>query len=76
MDLLTHTQNALFAQLGLPATGEDIEQFILRHKIEHDCLLVDAEFWTASQVAFLQEALQDDSDWVELVDQLDVLLRQ
>ena len=76
MDLSTHTLNTLFAQLGLPATDEDIEQFILQHKIEHDCQLVDAEFWTASQMAFLQEALQDDSDWVELVDQLDTLLRQ
>jgi len=67
--------NTLFAQLGLPTTDEDIELFISQHKIEHDCELVAAEFWTAGQVAFLQEALQDDSDWVELVDHLDVLLR-
>ncbi len=75
MDLSAHTLNTLFAQLGLPATDEDIERFLLQHNIEHDCQLVDAEFWTAGQVAFLQEALQNDSDWVELVDQLDALLR-
>lgn len=75
MDLSSHTLNTLFAQLGLPTTDEDIELFIAQHKIEHDCHLVDAEFWTSGQAAFLQEALQEDSDWVELVDQLDVLLR-
>lgn len=75
MDLSTHTLNTLFAQLGLPASDEDIDQFILQHRIEDDCPLVAAKFWTEGQAAFLQEALQDDSDWVQLVDQLDALLR-
>ncbi len=75
MDLSNHTMNTLFAQLGLPATDEDIEQFILQHKLEHDCQLVAAKFWTVSQVGFFQEAFQDDSDWVGLVDQLDACLR-
>ena len=75
MDLSSHTLNTLFAQLGLPASDEEIDQFIEQHEIKHDCLLVAAEFWTVGQVAFLQEALQDDSDWAELVDQLDALLR-
>ena len=75
MDLSSHTLNTLFAQLGLPASDEEIDQFIEQHKIKHDCPLVAAEFWTVGQVAFLQEALQDDSDWAELVDQLDALLR-
>lgn len=75
LDMTPHTLNKLFAQLGLPATDEDIDRFLLQHKIEHDCPLVAAEFWTVGQVAFLQEALQNDSDWVVLVDQLDTRLR-
>lgn len=75
MDLSTHTLNTLFAQLGLPASDDDIEQFVLQHKIESGCQLVDAEFWTVGQAAFLQECLQDDSDWAELADQLDAMLR-
>ena len=75
MDLSTRSLNTLFAQLGLPASDEDIDQFILQHDIEPGCQLVAARFWTVAQVAFLQEALLDDADWVGLVDQLDARLR-
>ncbi len=75
MDLSARTLNTLFAQLGLAATDEDIDRFIEQHRIEPDRALVAAEFWTVAQVAFLQEALLDDADWVVLVDQLDTRLR-
>ena len=75
LDLSSHTLNTLFSQLGLPASDEAIYQFIQEHKIEHNCKLISAEFWTVGQVSFLQESLQNDSDWTVLVDQLDVQLR-
>ncbi|USP15324.1 DUF2789 family protein [Vibrio gazogenes] len=34
-----------------------------------------ASFWTASQSAFLKQTIEEDTDWTELVDQLDVMLR-
>lgn len=75
MDLSPHTLNTLFAQLGLPATDEDIESFFEANKLEHDDRLVDASFWSTGQRSFLEEALIDDSDWSELVDYLDARLR-
>ncbi|MFN4236617.1 MAG: DUF2789 family protein [Vogesella sp.] len=35
----------------------------------------DAPYWTPAQSRFLREALQQDSDWAELVDQLNQALR-
>ncbi|NMU76583.1 DUF2789 family protein, partial [Vibrio parahaemolyticus] len=32
-------------------------------------------FWTMSQANFLKQAIEEDADWAELVDQLDVMLR-
>ena len=37
--------------------------------------LADADFWSSGQAQFLQEAIQLDSDWSEVVDTLDALLR-
>jgi hypothetical protein len=37
--------------------------------------LPQADFWSASQASFLREAVADDSDWCEVVDELDRLLR-
>ena len=75
MDLSAHTLNTLFSQLGLPATDEDIERFFTENQLGHDKLLVDANFWTQGQVSFLKEALEQDSDWSELVDYVDARLR-
>ena len=38
--------------------------------------LSEADFWNVSQAAFLAEAIAGDSDWCELVDELDCLLRE
>jgi hypothetical protein len=35
-----------------------------------------ASFWTQAQASFLREAIEEDADWAELVDQLDVMLRK
>jgi hypothetical protein len=66
----------LFAQLGLPDDDAHIRQFLVAHKpLAGDIKLADAPFWTPAQAAFLQEALQDDSDWAEVADQLNTALR-
>ena len=75
MDFSAHSINTLFQQLGLPATDSDIDSFLSRHKLDHETRLLDADFWTEAQVAFLKEALEEDADWVEIVDQLDARLR-
>lgn len=76
MDTNIHTLQTLFEQLGLPSQGCAIEDFLAQHKLlDSETRLVQADFWTTSQRAFLQESLMEDSDWAEVVDQLDALLR-
>lgn len=76
MDTSFHTMNSLFAQLGLPDDDASIEKFVHIHQgLDKKVHLGEAPFWTPAQAKFLEEAFQDDSDWVEMVDQLDALLR-
>lgn len=75
LDFSSHSINALFQQLGLPATDSDVESFFAQHKLDHDTRLIEADFWTEAQSTFLKEALEDDADWTEMVDQLDARLR-
>lgn len=75
MDFSRHNINTLFQQLGLPATESDIDSFFSRHKLDPKTRLTDADFWTEAQAAFLKEALEEDADWTEIVDQLDARLR-
>ena len=71
------TFSNLFAQLGLPCEEQDIRQFIETHSpLSEDIKLTHAPFWTPAQMAFLHEAYLQDSDWVEVVDQLNVALRK
>ena len=66
----------LFAQLGLPNDPLSIQAFLTRHApLAPEIALPEATFWTPAQAMFLQEALQQDSDWAELVDQLSHALR-
>jgi Protein of unknown function (DUF2789) len=72
-----HHFSDLFAQLGLPNDEYAIQRFIASHaRLSSDFLLAEAPFWTPAQAAFLREAILQDSDWVEMVDQLSVALRQ
>jgi len=76
METFEHTLTNLFAQLGLPNSDKDIDVFIQTHRpIKKNILLEKAEFWNSNQSSFLKEALSDDSDWAEAIDQLDVRLR-
>lgn len=70
-----HTLNDLFAQLGLASEDAAIDEFLVRHHLAGDQKLSKAPFWSDGQREFLREAIQDDSDWCEVVDELDTLLR-
>ena len=76
MDRSSHTLPCLFDQLGLDSSSEGIKMFIAKHKgIPSDIRLANADCWNISQTDFLQEAINEDSDWSEVVDSLDTLLR-
>ncbi|MBD3656581.1 MULTISPECIES: DUF2789 domain-containing protein [Marinobacter] len=76
MDTTTHNLNTLFDQLGLPSDDASIEKFVASHSpLAREIALRDAPFWSQSQASFLEEGLEDDSDWAEVIDELDALLR-
>lgn len=76
MDTSTHTFSTLFEQLGMPADKQSIEDFIAKHSpLPSEIALQDAPFWSESQSHFLEEGLEDDSDWAEIIDELDALMR-
>ena len=72
-----HHFSDLFAQLGLPNDDLAIQHFLASHApLSPDFRLPEAPFWTPAQADFLREAILQDSDWVEMVDQLSVALRE
>lgn len=76
MDLSNNTLEVLFAQLGLPNSPSEIEQFVARHRpLAPDIQLADAHFWSEGQAQFLREEIAEDAEWAEAVDQLNVMLR-
>ncbi|WP_341503472.1 DUF2789 domain-containing protein [Gallaecimonas sp. GXIMD4217] len=76
MESALHSLAELFAQLGLDNDPQAIEGFIQQHKgLNARTALPDAAFWNHAQASFLREGLSDDSDWAELIDELDVRLR-
>ena len=77
MDTSNHfTLTTLFDQLGLPSEPDQIDTFFQAHKLSAQQRIEQADFWSDSQSSFLREAIAEDSDWAELVDQLDASLRQ
>lgn len=77
MDLSRPTMATLFAQLGLNNDSGDIRQFIESNRgLASNIRLADANFWNPSQSAFIDEAIELDSEWSEVVDELDNLLRR
>ena len=72
-----HHFSDLFAQLGLPNDDLAIKHFLASHApLSPDFRLPEAPFWTPAQADFLREAILQDSDWVEMVDQLSAALRE
>ncbi len=71
-----HTLHALFAELGLPSSDQDIDAFVRRHcNLDGDVRLDKAVFWSSEQADFLKKAILEESDWGDVVDQLDTRLR-
>ena len=76
MDTSKHNLSTLFDQLGLASDEKSIEAFITRYSpVSHEIALQDAPFWSESQSQFLEEGLEDDSDWAEIIDELNALMR-
>lgn len=76
MDTSPHNLSTLFEQLGLPADASSIQTFIHRHRpLDPKTSLPQASWWIPTQAEFLRQAIEQDSDWAEQVDELDALLR-
>lgn len=77
MEQPIHNLMLLFGQLGLDNTEKDIESFLNTNApVPSEVALHDAKFWNKAQVSFLKEAIEDDADWAEVVDELNALLRR
>jgi len=76
MDTSIHSLQTLFCQLGLADDEEQINAFIEKHgPLPLNIVISEANFWNESQAAFLAKSVEEDSDWCELVDELNCLLR-
>lgn len=76
METPLHSIVSLFDQLGLNSTEEGVNNFINKNgKLLGNIELHKADFWNTSQANFLKQALDEDADWVEIVNQLDAMLR-
>ncbi len=76
MEQPVHSLPGLFSQLGLPDSSEDIDAFIEEHQpLPKAMSLAEAPFWTEAQAAFIHQALNEDADWAEVVDELNTRLR-
>ncbi|MEP3828238.1 MAG: DUF2789 domain-containing protein [Lentilitoribacter sp.] len=72
----THSIHSLFDQLGLDSSQQGINEFVSKHSpLAADIKLHQANFWNTSQGAFLQQMINEDADWAEIVDELDAMLR-
>jgi len=70
-----HPLSALFDQLGLDSSEAGINLFIKKHAPLKEGKLHEADIWNSAQSAFLKQAIEEDADWAEIVDHLDVMLR-
>lgn len=75
MDNQFHTMENLFLQLGLDNEPLAIRRFVELHRLQDNETIENAPFWTPAQAAFIGECLAEDSDWAEVVDQLNAQLR-
>ena len=76
MDTSKHTLSTLFEQMGLAADEKSIEDFVARYSpLPREIALQDAPFWSENQSHFLEEGLEEDSDWAEIIDELDARMR-
>ena len=77
MEPFRHTMNDLYQQLGVGTQEAAIAAFIQSHQLAKTSKPVQyADCFTQHQQAFMQQAYEQDADWVALIEQLDVLLRK
>jgi len=77
MDVSKKTLGTLFEQLGLKNDDASIDAFIQSHiPLNKEGPIWTEPFWSSSQAAFLREALEEDADWAEIVDELSNLLHK
>ena len=72
--MTSYSMDNLFAQLGLPNTDDEIDQFVESHQLADDLPLYDAPFWSEGQRQFIRQSLRLDSMWTEVVDELSMML--
>ncbi len=76
MNSVYYSMCNLFQQLGLPCEPSEIDDFIAKHRLLSDGIRIEqAPFWNDAQADFIREAINEDSEWCEAVDQLDARLR-
>lgn len=77
MEFSFHDFTNLFAQLGLSNDPESIQKFIKANSpIAPELRLEHAPFWNPSQSALLRDNLENDADWAEVVDRLNIVMRR
>lgn len=75
MEEFVHDMSSLFAQLGLPADAASIAAFIATNgPLDSATPLAEAQFWSASQAAFLKEEIALDAAWAPVIDELNAEL--
>lgn len=68
--------HSLFNQLGLASTDEAINTFVTKNgSLPGNVKLYQAKFWNEAQKTFLQQMIDEDADWAEIVDELNAKLR-
>ena len=75
MDNINHHQfKELFDQLGLESTEDAINQFIENNALSDQEKLENAHFLNKNQKKFIKDELENDSDWCEIIDELNAAL--
>ncbi|SBT16721.1 hypothetical protein MGA5115_00803 [Marinomonas gallaica] len=76
METHEHSLKALFDQLGLDSSEQGIEAFVSENdSIPQGVLLWQAPMWSESQAQMLKQMKDEDADWAEVVDELDLMMR-
>ena len=76
METTIHSIDLLFGQLGLDSTEQGVRDFINRNSpLPQGIVLHEADFWNPSQASFFKQMIDEDSNWAEIVDQLNCMLR-
>ena len=76
MEISAQKLSALFDRLGLDSNDQAIRTFIDKHRpLPRQTPLHEANIWSQMQAAILEQAIKEDTNWTELVEQLEALLK-